>query len=671
MANRIQLRRDTASNWYNVNPLLSQGEPGLETDTQKIKYGNGSAYWRDLPYVTLASPFDQSLNTTDNPVFAGLAVAGNYLPSTLGSANQVIVTDGAGNLSWADQTGSGPGSTNTFEVIYANSATISQLQIFNSYGGAEGIQNINIVAPANVDFIHFQGSDVTFESNVSIGQGHLWVDSIGAQDFAGNITITTTATFNNPVIFTALNGGEGSTIQTSRVFSKQGIPDNGYGGYTFTNDAGADTGMFSISDGNIRFYNNNNNTVDSGSDYWQFFVPVKIGNISIQDNTLTNYNNGPIGLYTQGGAVNIDNWGYPSNSMRITNATDNESIMLQANGDSAQAKLRWHATANPDYRSVYSEVRTGSAGVEIHNADWSDTPSRDYKWTFATDGSLVRPSGIVENDFILVTTNTNHSIFFDQYSLTNFDSSQHVVKVRDGGNIHSAQVDVIHNGVDTWTVVSAVNTTGANNSGELGEFGAHCNTGGGVVNVFFTPYSTPIKLSLTSKNTQFPVVGDITPVIPITWTPITIGTDPVVQDVLDHRIFRSPVYDEGWNNFLYSAEGYATAYVEFKWIQGTLMMGLDNNPGSEFSWSTIQNKWFINGDTNSAYTWTEAGDPQFVATITTDSVFRLEFDGSTIKYILDGNLITTESPIAYGNHYLDSSFSTGQPAVQVLSFGSL
>ncbi len=50
MATQIQLRRDTAANWTSTNPTLAQGEPGLETDTGKIKYGNGSSAWVALPY---------------------------------------------------------------------------------------------------------------------------------------------------------------------------------------------------------------------------------------------------------------------------------------------------------------------------------------------------------------------------------------------------------------------------------------------------------------------------------------------------------------------------------------------------------------------------------------------------------------------------------------------
>ena len=50
MANKIQLRRDTAANWTTVNPILTDGEPGLETDTNKTKYGDGTTAWVDLPY---------------------------------------------------------------------------------------------------------------------------------------------------------------------------------------------------------------------------------------------------------------------------------------------------------------------------------------------------------------------------------------------------------------------------------------------------------------------------------------------------------------------------------------------------------------------------------------------------------------------------------------------
>lgn len=47
---RIQVRRDPAATWASTNPVLAAGEPGLETDTGKIKYGDGVRAWNSLPY---------------------------------------------------------------------------------------------------------------------------------------------------------------------------------------------------------------------------------------------------------------------------------------------------------------------------------------------------------------------------------------------------------------------------------------------------------------------------------------------------------------------------------------------------------------------------------------------------------------------------------------------
>jgi len=47
---QIQLRRDTAANWTTSNPLLLEGEPALETDTGKLKFGDGSTTYNSLPY---------------------------------------------------------------------------------------------------------------------------------------------------------------------------------------------------------------------------------------------------------------------------------------------------------------------------------------------------------------------------------------------------------------------------------------------------------------------------------------------------------------------------------------------------------------------------------------------------------------------------------------------
>ena len=51
MATRIKLRRDTSANWTDVNPILANGEMGIEADTRRIKLGDGATAWTDLKYA--------------------------------------------------------------------------------------------------------------------------------------------------------------------------------------------------------------------------------------------------------------------------------------------------------------------------------------------------------------------------------------------------------------------------------------------------------------------------------------------------------------------------------------------------------------------------------------------------------------------------------------------
>ena len=53
MALKIQLRRDLSTNWTTNNPLLLNGEIGIETDTLKFKIGNGTQRWNSLSSYAL------------------------------------------------------------------------------------------------------------------------------------------------------------------------------------------------------------------------------------------------------------------------------------------------------------------------------------------------------------------------------------------------------------------------------------------------------------------------------------------------------------------------------------------------------------------------------------------------------------------------------------------
>lgn len=68
MAIQIQIRRDSAADWTSENPILADGEMGLESDTNKIKFGDGSTAWSSLSYFGVAAQYQEALERESNTV---------------------------------------------------------------------------------------------------------------------------------------------------------------------------------------------------------------------------------------------------------------------------------------------------------------------------------------------------------------------------------------------------------------------------------------------------------------------------------------------------------------------------------------------------------------------------------------------------------------------------
>lgn len=48
----IQLRRAKEQEWIQVDPVLRLAEPALSTDVYKLKIGDGTHHWSEIPYLT-------------------------------------------------------------------------------------------------------------------------------------------------------------------------------------------------------------------------------------------------------------------------------------------------------------------------------------------------------------------------------------------------------------------------------------------------------------------------------------------------------------------------------------------------------------------------------------------------------------------------------------------
>ena len=120
MANRLQLRRDGAQQWANVNPILAQGELGIELDTSRLKIGDGVTPWNSLKY-------ERPLETESN------------------TANTLVKRDADGNFEAGAITASLVGNAATATRL-ANARSFTLTGDMTGSASFDGSANINITA---------------------------------------------------------------------------------------------------------------------------------------------------------------------------------------------------------------------------------------------------------------------------------------------------------------------------------------------------------------------------------------------------------------------------------------------------------------------------------------------------------------------------------------------
>jgi hypothetical protein len=108
MATKIQIRRDTSENWNSLNPTLSLGELGFETNTGKFKIGNGSSAWTALDYF---------LDSSDIAVYLTAASASTIYATKAELASVNLVSASAAVV--AAIVDSAPSNLNTLNELAA------------------------------------------------------------------------------------------------------------------------------------------------------------------------------------------------------------------------------------------------------------------------------------------------------------------------------------------------------------------------------------------------------------------------------------------------------------------------------------------------------------------------------------------------------------------------
>jgi hypothetical protein len=140
MAYRIVLRRDTSTNWTTNNPVLLLGEPGFETNTSRMKIGDGSTLWNDLPYYV-----GYDLLALDSDLIP--ATGGTYdLGATAGYSWRDLYLSG-NTIYLGDAKLSAVGSSVSMESIVIGGPTADGGVILSATGGYLTSDGTSVVGP--------------------------------------------------------------------------------------------------------------------------------------------------------------------------------------------------------------------------------------------------------------------------------------------------------------------------------------------------------------------------------------------------------------------------------------------------------------------------------------------------------------------------------------------
>lgn len=223
----------------------------------------------------VASTFTGNIVATDS---ANLGAPGN-ITITGGSANYVLITDGAGNLSWAAQTGGGSSSYSNSNVAnylptYTGNLTAGNLTISNTSNlGAVG--NLTITGGNTGDVLTTNGSGVLSWSTPTTGSTTITVDSYTGNGVQVAFTLSTSPTNANYTVATiqgVVQPRSYYTVVGSTLTFSTAPPDTTvvevttFGGAGVSGGGGSSSALtWNIANSNITMSSNNGYFVDTSN----------------------------------------------------------------------------------------------------------------------------------------------------------------------------------------------------------------------------------------------------------------------------------------------------------------------------------------------------------------------------------------------------------------------
>ena len=378
MANRIQLRRDGAQQWANVNPILAQGELGIELDTSRLKIGDGVTQWNSLKY--------------ERPLEADSNIA-----------NTLVKRDADGNFEAGAITASLIGNAATATRL-ANARNFTLTGDMSGSASFDGSANINITAELNYQpgLPHYDENDLTATGTYT----QLTIDSRGR--VVTGSTPTTLAGYGI-VDAQALDSNLTSIVAISTIGM---LTRTGSGTYATRQVTGAP--------GRIITSNANGQTGNPLVDLAD--TPVVIGSynptgsVSLDQPETSVAESGTIHQTVNTTEFTVDRYGRLTYAVTAPISTAREGTLVAAY-DNATTYARYDKVKNGDDRLYEAILPISAGGGEPTHTDTSDTGS----WRYL--GSALTPQkGLA-------------SFSQEDFDVTEWDSAQGIA----GGHVTIAQ----------------------------------------------------------------------------------------------------------------------------------------------------------------------------------------------------------------------------------------
>ena len=263
MSYKIKFKSDTAAVWTSTNPILAQGEMGIESDTNKIKIGDGATAWSSLSYS----------------VTGGSALT----PSSIGSTVQAYDADLAGISNASTASGTMIVGNGTNFAGQSAATTITSLGT-GDVALEDSVTNALITGSISVANGGTGATDAaTARSNLGLAIGTN-VQAAGTYVTSSDIGSTVQAYDSNLTSFVSA-----VTLPTSDGTAGQFLSTNGSGTLSFASVSGG-VGVYSTegdlpespSSGDLAFVTGTNQFYIYSGSAWQYISTSELSTYSFQ-----------------------------------------------------------------------------------------------------------------------------------------------------------------------------------------------------------------------------------------------------------------------------------------------------------------------------------------------------------------------------------------------------